>query len=98
MVDVASAVVADRAANIFGNGIQVAQQILGAFLVQFGMLVERRIQVLDIGGVMHVVVQMHCLFVDGGFERRVCVRQRGQFMRHFYFLQNLCHFSFPPKC
>jgi hypothetical protein len=38
---------------------------------------------------MHVVMQMHRLFVDGGFERRVIVRQRGQFMRHFHFLQGL---------
>jgi hypothetical protein len=87
VVDVAAAIVADGAADVFGNGVQVADQIFGAFLVQFGMLVERRVQVLDVGGVVHVVMQVHRLFVDGGFERRVVIRQGGQFMRHFHFLQ-----------
>src|ERR1019366_5246680 len=97
VVDVAAAVVADGAADIFGDGVQVAQEIFRSFLVQLGMLVQCRVEVLHVGGVMHVVMQMHRLFVDGGFERRVIVRQGGQFVRHFQFLQSLCHFRFPPK-
>jgi hypothetical protein len=81
-----SAIVADGAANVFGDRVQIAEQIFGSFLVQLGMLVERRVQVLDVGAVMHVVMQMHRLFIDGGFERRIRVRQRGEFMRHFHFL------------
>jgi len=96
VVDVASSIVADCASDVFGDRVQVAEQIFGAFLVQFGMLVDGRVQVLDVGGVMHVVMQMHRLFVDGGFERRVIVRQGGEFMCHFlHFLRSsLCHFRF----
>ena len=77
VVDVAAGIVADGAANVFRNRIQVAKQIFRCFLVQLGMLVQRRVEVLDVGGVMHVVMQVHRLFVDGGFERRVIVRQGG---------------------
>jgi hypothetical protein len=35
------------------------------------------------------VMQVHRLFVDGGIKGRIVVRQGGQFMRHFYFLQSL---------
>ncbi len=94
VVDVAAAVVADGAADVFWDCVQVAKQIFRSFFVQLGMLVEGRVQVFDVGGVMHVVMQVHRLFVDGGFERRVIVRQGGQFMRHFHFLQSLCHFLF----
>src|SRR5580693_8737659 len=58
------------------------------------MLVEGGVEVLDVGCVMHVVMEMHRLFIDGRVERRVVVRQGGQFMRHFHFLQSLCHFLF----
>ncbi len=94
VVHVAAAVVADGAADVFGDGVQVADEIFRSFLVEFGMFVEGRVKVLDIGGVMHVVMQVHRLFVDGRFERRVIVRQGGQFVRHFHFLQSLCHFLF----
>ena len=87
VVNVASAVVANGGANVFRDGVQVAEEILCGFLVQFGMLVEGRVEVLDVRGMMPVVMQVHRFFVDGGFERRVVVRQREQFMRHFHFLQ-----------
>ena len=86
VVDMASAIVADCAPNVFGNRVQVAEQVFRGFLVQFGMLVQGRVQVLDVGGVMHVVMKMHRFFIDGGFECRVVVRQGGEFMRHFFFL------------
>ena len=56
------------------------------------MLIERGIQILDVGGMMHVVVQVHRLLINGGFERRIGIRQRGKFVRHFCFLHSLCHF------
>src|SRR6266478_3154382 len=94
VVHVAAGVVADGAADVFGDSVQVAKQIVRSFLVQLGMLVEGRVEVLDVRGVMHVVMQVHRLFVDGRFERRVVIRQGGDFMRHFHFLQSLCHFLF----
>src|SRR5260370_25589854 len=61
VVDVASAVVADGAADVFWNSVQVAKQIFRSFLVELGMLVEGRVQVLDVGGVLHVVMEVHRL-------------------------------------
>ena len=46
VVDVSAAVVADGAADVFGDRIQVADQFFRALGVQFGMLVESRVQVL----------------------------------------------------
>jgi hypothetical protein len=94
VVDVTSAVVADSASNIFGDGVQVFEQVFGSLLIELGMFVEGRVEVLDVGSVMHVVMEMHGLFIDGRVERRVVVRQGGQFVRHFHFLQSLCHFLF----
>ena len=94
VINVAAAVVANGAADIFGDRVEVAEEIFRSFLIQLGMFIQGRIEVLHIGGMMHVVVQMHRFLVDGRFERRVVIRQRGQFVRHFHFLQSLGHFVF----
>src|SRR5258706_8882108 len=53
------------------------------------MLFDSSVEILNVGTVMHIVVQGHRLFVDNGFERRVVVRQWGEFVSHDYFLQIL---------
>ena len=45
-------------------------------LLQVGVLLERGVQVVDVGRVMLVVVDLHRLFVDVRLERVVVVRQR----------------------
>ena len=85
VIDVASAVIADGSSDVFGDGVQVADQIFGTFCVELRMFVQGGVQVLDVSGVMHVVMQMHRLFINGGFQGRVVVRQGGELMRHFLF-------------
>src|SRR5258706_12616305 len=53
------------------------------------MLFDCSVEVLNVCTVMHIVVQGHRLFVDNGFERRIVVRQGGEFVSHDYFLQIL---------
>jgi hypothetical protein len=75
VVDVAAAVVADCGANVFGDGVEIADQFFRSLLGQLGMFFEGCVEILDVGTVMHVVVQGHRLLVDDGFERRVIVGQ-----------------------
>ena len=77
VVDVASAIVADRAADVFGNGVEVANEIFGGFAGQFGMLLDGGVQIFHVGAMVHVVVQGHRLLIDDGFECVVGIRQRG---------------------
>jgi len=76
VVHVASAIVADGAPDVFGDGVEVADQVFRRFLVQFGMLVEGRVEVLDVGGVMHVVMQVHRFF-RRWWVRAPCSRTAG---------------------
>ena len=71
----AAAVVADGAANVFRDGVEVADQIFGTFAEQLRMLFEGGVEILDVGTVMHVVVQGHRLLVDDRFEGCVIIRQ-----------------------
>jgi len=68
VVDVASAIVADGAANVFRDGVEVADEIFGGLAGEFGMLFEGGVQILHVGGVVHVVVKSHRLLIDDGFE------------------------------
>ncbi len=77
VVDVAAAVVADRAADVFGNAFRSRIKSSALLGLQFGMLFERGIQVFHVGRVMHVVMQVHRLLINDGFEGRVVIRQRG---------------------
>jgi len=78
----AAAVVAHRRADVLGDAVDPAQQIVQRLLVQLGVLVERGIEVVDVRLVMFSVVDLHRLGVDVGFERREIVRQWRQGMRH----------------
>ena len=77
MVEVTAAVVAHRAANVFRDGVQVANQIFRALGLQVGMFLQGRIQVLYVSRMMHVMVQLHGRGVDGGFKSGIIVRQGG---------------------
>ena len=101
----APAVVAYRRADILGDAVDPAQQILKRLLLQLGMLVERGVQVVDVRLVMFPVVDLHRLGVDVGFQRPEIVRQWRQGVRHDPLLGGLtgrailyalCHWSATP--
>ena len=71
----AAAVVADGAADVLGHGVDVLDQILDALALQLGVLVERRVEVVDVRRVVLVVMDPHRLFVDVGLQRVVIVGQ-----------------------
>jgi hypothetical protein len=74
VVDVASGIVADGAADVLGNGVEVADEIFGGLAGEVGMLLEGGIQIFHVGAVVHVVMQGHRLLIDDGFERVVRIR------------------------
>ena len=80
--DVAAAVVLHDRAHIFRNCVEILDQLLGRLLAQFGMLLDRAVQVRDVGLVVLVVVQLHGRLVDGGLEGGVVVRERRKFVSH----------------
>ncbi len=78
----AAAVIADDGANVFGDRIDVAQQVFEGLLVQLGMFVERSIQVVDVRLVVLAVVNLHRLRVDVRLQGREVVRQSRKRVRH----------------
>ena len=82
VVDVTAAVVADGRLDVLGNAVDALDQLLDALLLQFRVLLERRVQVVDVGRVMLVVVDPHRLLVDVRLQRGVVVRKRRNFMSH----------------
>src|SRR5271155_3576216 len=80
VVDVAAAVVADDGADILGNVVDVSQQVLGSVFAEFGVLLDGAIEVIDVGLVMLVVVEMHGLLVDVRLERGVVIGQWWNFV------------------
>src|SRR4051812_19885587 len=82
MVPVAAAVVAHRGANVFGNAVDAAAQILNALRLQLGVLLERGVQVRHVSLMVLPVMNLHRLRVDVRLERSEVVRELGKFMRH----------------
>jgi len=75
-------IVADGRADVFGHGVEVADQVLRRLSRQFRMLFQRSIQVLHISAMVHVVMQRHGLLVNNGFESVVSVGQNRYFVSH----------------
>ena len=82
VVGVASAVVADRSANVFRDIGQAAYQIVYRLGGQIGMAGQGGVQVGDVGLVMLVVVDLHGFRIDKRLERGVVVRKRWKFVSH----------------
>jgi hypothetical protein len=72
----------DRGANLFGNLGQVADEVVDGLCGQLGVVGERGIEVVDVGLVVLVVVNLHRLGVDERFEGGVVVRKRCEFVSH----------------
>ena len=84
----AAGVVAQHAAHVFGNRVEVAEQVVSGFAGELGMLLQSTVGVVDVRLVVLVVVEVHGLGINGGLERRVVVRKRWNFVCH---LGNLLH-------
>ena len=80
VVDVAAAVVLDDVADVFGDGVEVLDEVFGGFLAEVGVLFDGAVEVGDVGLVVLVVVELHGRFVDVGLEGGVIVGQRGKFV------------------
>src|SRR5690606_1548203 len=81
MVGVATGVVAQRAALVFGQRVEVGNDLLGALVGPLGAF-KRGVGIVDIGLVVLGVVDFHRLRVDVGLERVVGVRQFGKDVGH----------------
>ena len=77
VIDMASAVVADGSADVFGNCVEVADEILGRLAGELRVLLEGGVQILHICTVVHVVMQSHRLLIDGGIQCVIGIRQWG---------------------
>ena len=71
-----AAIVANGSADIFGNAVDVAQQVLDTLFAEFRMLLDGGVQIIHIGGMMLIMVQRHGLRVDVRLQRGIVVRKR----------------------
>ena len=78
VVDVAAAVVLDDFADVFGDGGEVLNELLGGLAAEVGVLFDGAVEVGDVGLVVLVVVELHGRFVDVGLEARRSRRARGE--------------------
>ena len=82
VVDVAAAVVLHDLADVFGDAGEVLDQLFGGLLAEFGVFVDRAVQIGDVGLVVLVVVELHGRFIDEGFESGVVVGEWRKFEGH----------------
>src|SRR5216683_583244 len=80
VIGVAATVVADRAPVVLGNLAEVAHQVLDRHVLEVvvGQLVQRCVQLVDVGLMVLGVVDLHRASVDVWLERVVRVGQRWQ--------------------
>ena len=72
----ASAVVANDAANVFRDGVEIADEVVDGFGGERGVIGQSCIHVGDVGLVMLVVVELHGFNVDERLKGRVFVGER----------------------
>ena len=74
VVQVTASVVANRAANIFGDVVKAADQLADRLFLEFGIAGDGVVQVGDVSGMMFAVMDLHRRRVDVRFERIVGIR------------------------
>jgi hypothetical protein len=79
VVGVSAAVVADRDAHVFRDGIEIREDVLDGLLLETRAGGDRRVEFAHVRSVMFVVVNLHGLRVDVRFERVVIVVERRKF-------------------
>ncbi len=80
MVDVATGIVADGGADPFGDLVEVGEEFLGRILVEIGVVGDGLVQVVDVGGMMFAVMDLHGLGIDVGFQGIEAIAQGRQFV------------------
>ncbi len=83
----AAAIVAYRAADVFGNSVQTLQQLVQRLGLQIRMAIQRFIQIGDVRSMMFVMVNLHRLGVDVWLESVKRVRQRRHVECHGFLLR-----------
>jgi hypothetical protein len=68
VVRVPAAIVPDRGADALRQSVQVGDQCLDRLALMIGMILERGVQIVDIGRMVLVVMDLHRLGVDVRFE------------------------------
>ena len=84
----AAGVVTNCGADVLGDGLEIFQQVFERLGLQIGVAVESLVQVGDVGAVVLVVVNLHSLGVNVGFECVKRVRKRWDGKCHGCFLQS----------
>ena len=74
MISVAAAVVAHDGANVFRNGVQIADQIFDRFFFQIGLAFDRLVEVVDVSLVMLGVMDFHRPRIDVRLQRIIRIR------------------------
>jgi len=89
VIHVSAAIVADDAANIFRQRIQISDQVFRALAAQLRMFLQLPpVQLGDVSSMVLVMVQVHgCSSMWG--SARYTIRQRRDFMGRY---GSLCHF------
>src|SRR5690606_35050037 len=82
VVDRTAPVVADGSADVLRHLVDVAQNFLGAHVLQVGVTLDGVVVVVDIGHVVVVVVVAHGRFVDMRLQRVVRVGQLDRLVGH----------------
>src|SRR6185295_3217472 len=81
VVQVAAAVVADRAALVLGDRAEIRDDLLDGLAVEVGAG-ERIVGLVHVGLVMLVVMQLHRLLVDVRLERVVVIGKGRNLVSH----------------
>jgi len=83
---VSAAVVSNGSLDGVGDAGEVSDEVVNGLCGQFGVAGEGGIEVVDVGLVMTVVMDLHGLSVDEGLECGVVVGKGCEFVSHLGFL------------
>ena len=78
----AAAVVANGIADRLGHNREVGDQLVDRLGCQIGMILERDVQIIDIGSMVLVVVDLHRARINMGLKRVEGIGKRRQSVGH----------------
>src|SRR5690606_37040444 len=82
VVEPATTVVLNSGTNIFGHAAEIAYKFFDRFACQFGVFLNRGVEVVGVGRMVLAVMNFHRLSVDMWFERVVGISQFRQLNSH----------------
>ena len=86
VVRVAAAVVPYGGPYILGDGVYVGEELFKGAGVRLGVFFEGGVEVGYVGVVVLLMVEVHRLFVYGGFQGVVAVGQLRQLVSHSFYV------------